>query len=825
MGAMTRIYAWILLAIFVPSLSLAAVAIDTSNNFACGVATGDSACTSVGSLTYALTVGTGSNRALAVFVFSLADAGARVNLVTYANVNLIRITSQRLRDGVNDVFGEMWALPPGTQPTSGTNNVVITMDSNSNQIFSGAIAVTGVDQTTTFSSYSGNDNGPVGLTSSLSTTLSSSGANDLIIEAACTGGNFSGTTETSLYTDNVDGSNKCNNSAAATNAGGKATPLQFSGATDWFVMIAASFKAEASSTVAIDSSAHTYCEPCTQNTAIQQQIGINIAANPNRQIFVFTTISGNGTDVEPTVNSVRWANLDLVRIRQKTVSGVDMQVWAAPPGAYIPTGGDLVRISLTGNLVKGATNKSGSFHSGAFAVYGVNQTTPVTSSIDDAGTGTTASLTLPSSNAGDLTLSNVCAAKSISSTPQVQQWIDNISTSNLCDNGGSAFGSGGGTALSWTLSASTSWVMMGLSVNTDGNTYCSNPVGSQGSLTWNSTTNTAQYCNGTAWIETAQSIVGTCSTVQQGTYSSGIYQFCNGTNWISMQGASLGSCSPTPQGTITYDSGLNKVKFCDGSNWYDTTSSRKMCGPIYVTSGTTWVVKSDFNSSFNTIEVIGGGGAGGNGGATNGGAGGGGGGYTSVTNVTLTPSGTVALSVGAAGSGNGGNGGDTYFCNAKTNCGSITDTAVIVGAKGGTGGNLTTIGTGGNAAAAVPASPNAKYSGGNGNTFVATSKGGGGGGAAGRSGNGVTATGQPGGAGDNGLGGTGGNANGAGQVGQEYDGTHGSGGGGGGGASGGGGKAAGNYGAGGGGAGKSSTAPGAGKAGLVIIRYLGTTCP
>src|ERR1019366_5704547 len=55
---------------------------------------------------------------------------------------------------------------------------------------------------------------------------------------------------------------------------------------------------------------------------------------------------------------------------------------------------------------------------------------------------------------------------------------------------------------------------------------------------------------------------------------------------------------------------------------------------IFITSGTTWTVPSDWNSSNNTIEAIGGGGGGADGSGSNvNGAGGAGGDYAKVSNV------------------------------------------------------------------------------------------------------------------------------------------------------------------------------------------------
>lgn len=223
---------------------------------------------------------------------------------------------------------------------------------------------------------------------------------------------------------------------------------------------------------------------------------------------------------------------------------------------------------------------------------------------------------------------------------------------------------------------------------------------------------------------------------------------------------------------------------------------------IVLTSGTSFTVPSDWNSSNNSIHVIGGGGAGSI--SASGAGGGGGGGYSMTANVTLTPGNTVTYAVGAGGATgglSGGNGGATYFCNSTLNCASIAGTAVVVGANGGSGGTAPTGGAGASVTGAVG---DIKYAGGNGGTGNTTGDtGGGGGGAAGpagagqNGGNGPNSTaggggggagggsssaganatsGVDGGAGGNGPTGTGGGA--AGSSGSGGNGTRGGGGGG-----------------------------------------------
>lgn len=270
---------------------------------------------------------------------------------------------------------------------------------------------------------------------------------------------------------------------------------------------------------------------------------------------------------------------------------------------------------------------------------------------------------------------------------------------------------------------------------------------------------------------------------------------------------------------------------------------------LFLTSGTTWTVPSDWNNSDNTIEVIGGGGGGGGGDANaDGGGGGGGGAYSKVTNAVLSPNSVVTISIGAGGSAgtttvSGGAGGNTYLCNSQSNCGSLAGSAVVVGAQGGSGGAASVItgsggagGAGGSTANGVGTGFNGG-TGGTGGSFNGNNGGGGGGGAgaaglnaAGNNGTTVASiSGGAGGQGDGTFGGAGGAANaGDGSPGTEYDATHGSGGGGGGidGVSNGSPGPAGNggaYGAGGGGGGGSKHATGgsggAGNQGLIRITY------
>ena len=105
-----------------------------------------------------------------------------------------------------------------------------------------------------------------------------------------------------------------------------------------------------------------------------------------------------------------------------------------------------------------------------------------------------------------------------------------------------------------------------------------------------------------------------------------------------------------------------------------------------VGSSSPWTVPSDWNSASNTIECLAGGGGGAGNASSAAGSGAGAGQYSSISNLSLTPGGTVAFGVGAAGTGGassspygGSNGGDTWFNGTSLSSASVS----AGGGKGG----------------------------------------------------------------------------------------------------------------------------------------------
>jgi hypothetical protein len=236
-----------------------------------------------------------------------------------------------------------------------------------------------------------------------------------------------------------------------------------------------------------------------------------------------------------------------------------------------------------------------------------------------------------------------------------------------------------------------------------------------------------QFYNGSSWVSTDNGNSGVaCSSAGSVRYNSTSNrgEYCNGTTWRLMNSSTTSAGSATA-GNMRYSSAANVVQIHNGTAWVHTSSTGASI-TIFLTSGTSWTVPSDWNNSNNTVEVIGGGG-GGYGASINQAGGGGGGAYAKTTNLTLTPNSLVTIQVGAGGAGGAGgghagtSGTDTYF-NGATCAGSSAC------AKGGAGSTGSSGGAGGLASNSVGS---VRYNGGSGGTVSNGSYAGGGGGGSG----------------------------------------------------------------------------------------------
>ncbi len=175
----------------------------------------------VSSVTYALTTA-GTDRVLIVSVgLGINDCGGTtvptVSGVTYFGVALTRITSiVGTPCGANTTRSEQWRL---IDPATGTNNVVVTLSAatvSGQTIHSGAMAFSGVDQTTpvrAFAAASG--------TGTSSTVTVTSAVGDMVVNTVGQGNIITapGGGQTQRFLNNVSNSTTINNSAGSTAPG------------------------------------------------------------------------------------------------------------------------------------------------------------------------------------------------------------------------------------------------------------------------------------------------------------------------------------------------------------------------------------------------------------------------------------------------------------------------------------------------------------------------------------------------------------------------------------------------------------------------------
>jgi outer membrane protein assembly factor BamB len=204
----------------------------------------------VASLTYALTVPAGTDRALIVSVqLGSGCAGAAVPTVTgvtYAGVAMTQITSiLGTPCGPGTTRSEQWRL---VAPATGTNSVVVTLSGAAPAtIHSGAMLFTGVHQTTPVRAFASASGGPASGNGGSSTVTVTSAVGDMIVNTVGQGTSITAAGQTQRFLNNVNSSNTLNNSGGSTAPGAASVVMTWTfGASDEWQTISASLQPSAS---------------------------------------------------------------------------------------------------------------------------------------------------------------------------------------------------------------------------------------------------------------------------------------------------------------------------------------------------------------------------------------------------------------------------------------------------------------------------------------------------------------------------------------------------------------------------------------------------
>jgi len=193
------------------------------------------------SLTFSLTIPTGSSRFLLVSVqlgTSCSLGSPDITSVTYDGVALTQITSiVGTPCGPSTTRSDQWEL---VAPATGTHDIVVELSANAQTVHSGAMAFTGIDQ---LAPVRGSASASGAGTSSSVTVASAVG--DVVVNTVGQGNSVSapGPGQTPQFLRNVDSSNTLNNSAGSTAPGAESVSMTWTfGSSDEWQTISSSLR-------------------------------------------------------------------------------------------------------------------------------------------------------------------------------------------------------------------------------------------------------------------------------------------------------------------------------------------------------------------------------------------------------------------------------------------------------------------------------------------------------------------------------------------------------------------------------------------------------
>ena len=264
-----------------------------------------------------------------------------------------------------------------------------------------------------------------------------------------------------------------------------------------------------------------------------------------------------------------------------------------------------------------------------------------------------------------------------------------------------------------------------------------------GYIRYNTTLNSLESANGTAWANVGSGSASSSSSAANLTS-------LTGNVYISAAGGIVDSSNAT--GGLVLPTGTTAQRPASAANGTIRWNTSNSVMEIYVSGNTGWYTLASTTYAMEYLAVAGGGGGGG----WNAGGGGGAGGVLSASGILISPGQTYAVAVGAGGAGGAtsvqsGSGGNSTIGSLVTSVGGGNGETQGLGSAGGNGGSGGGgCGGGGGPAAGNPGGSGTAgqgYAGGYGWLASGADGGGAGGGAGAVGGNGSNATGGTGGAG------------------------------------------------------------------------------
>lgn len=213
--------------------------------------------------------------------------------------------------------------------------------------------------------------------------------------------------------------------------------------------------AAAGGPVTYDNSSKSQCtaEGCDGGGSTTMTWSHTTGTGSNRGMAVGCSVAGSSSTVEPNISTVTYAGVSLSQLVKRDAN-YDTYIWTLPDGTQPATGANNVVVTLASALV---TVSQDYLTCAAITVTGVNQATAWdVTDCTGAGSSTTASCTLSANGSSDLLAVFVCNGTSIGTAGS--GLTSRQSTNNgagACNSLGAGTGTGGTTAVSWTVGSDT----------------------------------------------------------------------------------------------------------------------------------------------------------------------------------------------------------------------------------------------------------------------------------------------------------------------------------------------------------------------------------
>ncbi|WP_461175385.1 DUF4347 domain-containing protein, partial [Uliginosibacterium flavum] len=411
--------------------------------------------TSVGasSLSFAHTVGTGTN---GILIVEYATRGTTSpDSITYNGVALTRLDTN---SNSTVVTTEIWYLKT---PAAGTHNIVITMPGAAKEFTVGASSYFNVDQTATF--------GTVAKATGTGTAVSVnvvSASGDLVIDAIATRQQTSnpstGAGQTQRWTNTCGVSSADPLGAGSSEAGAASVTMSWtlSGSQEW-ATLGVSLNAAPSVAPVVSSAGALTITQDAVTTAATSTLGATsltlahtVGAGTNSILIVEYSTRGTDSPTSITYNGVALTRLDT----NANSTVVTTEIWYLKNPA---AGAHNIVVTMPGSAKE--------FAIGATSYFNVDQTSTFGTVAKATGTGTAVSVTVASAT-GNLVI-DAMATRQQGGVPsvgsgQIQRWTNSSGTGSAEPLGaGSSETGAASVTMSWTLADAMEWATIGVSLN------------------------------------------------------------------------------------------------------------------------------------------------------------------------------------------------------------------------------------------------------------------------------------------------------------------------------------------------------------------------